>query len=332
MRRVWIGAVIFTIALLAGCGSSGHTTPHASSPWGALVACLRKHPLFEVETGSGMNGAETLPDGARRNLIVWQGVTGHVIGLVGEYDSAGAAHAAGRAWNAAGVINRSETDGPLVYQWTQDTSSMNGLDILNCIDRYPLSSRHTSRAPSTSTVPPTSTSTVLPAGSYSGVASVLQVGPATDQSPCMGGITVGPNTSCPFARNVFNIVHHAYAVSHQIPARIAAFSPVTHKTYQLRCSLPDYGAEVVCTGYPASTSEVVLDKSSVTGRSAKTQTVPSQSASTTTTMQTQATPANNPCPSGEWIVPGNTECTPKPSSSAPPTTTTTTTPSTSTNG
>ena len=56
---------------------------------------------------------------------------------------------------------------------------------------------------------------------------------------CGNGLTVGPNTTCPFAENV----RAAYRV--QGPGTVMAYSPVTRRTYAMTCSS---GSPVVCTG------------------------------------------------------------------------------------
>lgn len=59
---------------------------------------------------------------------------------------------------------------------------------------------------------------------------------------CGGGLSVGPNTSCPFAQNV----RYAYESSggHR---HISAYSPVTGETYRMDCE-PGADVAVVCTG------------------------------------------------------------------------------------
>jgi hypothetical protein len=69
---------------------------------------------------------------------------------------------------------------------------------------------------------------------------------------CGGGLSVGPDTTCPFAEEV----RSAYE-SHG-PGVVAAYSPVTGQTYAMSCSV---GSDVVCTGgenasvyFPAATA------------------------------------------------------------------------------
>lgn len=94
---------------------------------------------------------------------------------------------------------------------------------------------------------------------YSGVAPNANIGPATDQSACPGNqVTVGPNTSCPFAANVAKVVSGGDDATGHFPASVTAFSPVTGKTYRLRCSILGYGSELVCGTLPPATGIVVI--------------------------------------------------------------------------
>ncbi len=60
------------------------------------------------------------------------------------------------------------------------------------------------------------------------------------QTPCGGGLSVGPNTTCAFAENV----RSAYGASG--PGTVAVFSPVTNQTYSMTCN--NQASGVVCTG------------------------------------------------------------------------------------
>ncbi len=66
-------------------------------------------------------------------------------------------------------------------------------------------------------------------------------GATSGQSSCGGGLSVGPNTSCPFAQNVEN----AYQANGG-PGTFPVSSPVTGQTYTLTCNLN--GSQVACTG------------------------------------------------------------------------------------
>jgi hypothetical protein len=68
-------------------------------------------------------------------------------------------------------------------------------------------------------------------GGYAGASPVV--------SSCGGGLSVGPDTTCPFAQNV----RETYA--REGPGNHTVYSPVTGKTYSMSCS---YGHPVVCTG------------------------------------------------------------------------------------
>jgi hypothetical protein len=102
----------------------------------------------------------------------------------------------------------------------------------------------------------TSTAQTAP---YSGVAPNVDIGPATDQSACPGTqVTVGPDTSCPFATNVARVVSVANHATGHFPANVTASSPVTGKTYHLRCSIVSYGSELACAALPPATGHVVI--------------------------------------------------------------------------
>ena len=60
----------------------------------------------------------------------------------------------------------------------------------------------------------------------------------SNQSPCGGGMSVGPGTSCAFASNV--------RASYQGPGTYSVFSPVTNQSYSMTCNASN--GQVVCTG------------------------------------------------------------------------------------
>jgi len=74
-----------------------------------------------------------------------------------------------------------------------------------------------------------------------GDASGAQPRPASPIASCGGGISVGPNTSCVFARNVAS----AYYDSGGGSTAVVAYSPVTNRSYTMYCQA---GAQIVCTG------------------------------------------------------------------------------------
>jgi hypothetical protein len=59
---------------------------------------------------------------------------------------------------------------------------------------------------------------------------------------CGGDVLAGPNTSCPFAKNVFD----AYFAVPGDSVEIEAFSPVTGQTYTMACVRS--GDSVTCRG------------------------------------------------------------------------------------
>ena len=114
----------------------------------------------------------------------------------------------------------------------------------------------TSTGPATSTTSSVNSSAGLP---YSGVAPNTNSGPATDQSVCPGAqVTVAPDTSCGFAENVATIAGTAHRATGHYPANVTASSPVTGKTYRLRCVIAGFGTELLCATLAPATGVAVL--------------------------------------------------------------------------
>lgn len=114
-------------------------------------------------------------------------------------------------------------------------------------------------SPTTQSTTAAQSATATQAAPYSGVAPNANYGPATDQSACSGTqVTVGPDTSCPFAANVAKVVSAGDHATGHFPASVTAFSPVTGKTYRLRCSILGYGSELVCGTLAPATGIVVI--------------------------------------------------------------------------
>jgi hypothetical protein len=59
---------------------------------------------------------------------------------------------------------------------------------------------------------------------------------------CGDGVLAGPNTSCPFAKNV----HEKYFAVPGDSVEIDVYSPVTHQTYAMNCVRT--GDSVTCRG------------------------------------------------------------------------------------
>ena len=117
----------------------------------------------------------------------------------------------------------------------------------------------TTTAPTTQSSTAAQSATPTEAAQYSGVAPNANYGPATDQSTCPETqVTVGPDTSCPFATNVAKVVSAGDHATGHFPASVTASSPVTGKTYRLRCSILGYGSELVCGTLPPATGIVVI--------------------------------------------------------------------------
>jgi hypothetical protein len=81
--------------------------------------------------------------------------------------------------------------------------------------------------------------TVVPAAPVVPATTVASDVSLSGSMNCGDGLSVGPNTTCPFAVNV------RAAYWQQGSGTVMAYSPVTHRTYAMSCSR---GALVVCTG------------------------------------------------------------------------------------
>ena len=107
---------------------------------------------------------------------------------------------------------------------------------------------------------------------YGGVAPTTGLGPVPDMvNQCDPNVAAGPNTSCPFADNVFIAVAKADRDT-QIPAWVTAYSSATNQTYRLNCEInasnyvvcanatggivtfPRWAAEVYCQRSQTSTN------------------------------------------------------------------------------
>jgi hypothetical protein len=66
--------------------------------------------------------------------------------------------------------------------------------------------------------------------------------PSSGGTECGAGLHAGPNTSCPFARNV----RKAYDAAPGATASVRVFSPVTGQSYTMSCAVA--GSGVTCSG------------------------------------------------------------------------------------
>jgi RNA polymerase subunit RPABC4/transcription elongation factor Spt4 len=119
------------------------------------------------------------------------------------------------------------------------------------------SNSSSSSSSSTSTSSTSASTAVVPGGTTS----------------CGGDLFVGPNTSCPFARNV----EAAYARSGGGNTPVTAYSPVTGLTYTIDCT---GGAPHVCTGGTTHNASIYFTNSTI---SPTPQATPSSQPSATTT-------------------------------------------------
>lgn len=63
---------------------------------------------------------------------------------------------------------------------------------------------------------------------------------------CDANISAGPDTSCPFAENVFKAYYQTYKANGAQNATVTTSSPVTGQTYSMQCAIN--GGTVTCTG------------------------------------------------------------------------------------
>jgi hypothetical protein len=237
--------LIVVVAGLALCGCGGTSSGHISGRWGALITCLKDHPLFAVYAAG--SGSASEPTSRTSALDVWQSVKGVDLGYVGN-NAMGADDVTGIEAASVNLV-----DGPIHFGFTAHADVENRFDIENCVQRaYESTPSASSRRAGASKKP-------AEAAAYGGVAPNANYGPATDQSGCPGAqITVGPDTSCGFADHVSAIVATAHRTTGHLPAFVTASSPATGRTYRLRCSILGYGSELVCSTLPPATGVVVI--------------------------------------------------------------------------
>lgn len=84
--------------------------------------------------------------------------------------------------------------------------------------------------------------------------------PPSGTRPCDQNISVGSDTSCPFAENVFQAVVTGYQQTGSVPSTVTASSPVTHRSYSLSCGL---GAANLITCTSSTNSLVTFPESAV---------------------------------------------------------------------
>jgi hypothetical protein len=108
----------------------------------------------------------------------------------------------------------------------------------------PASSSSTSTTSATAT--PTTTAPAPGSSAASAVAPHINGLPTPDRTQvCGSAITTGPDTSCGFAENVYNVVSGYWRQKGQIPANVTAYSPVTSRMFSASCAVVG-GAEITC--------------------------------------------------------------------------------------
>lgn len=239
LRCAWslAAGIALPALVVAGCGASS-TLP--AGKWGQLIACLQSSPHLNVNAA----GTGTHPELQTNAITILDRSSGHVLAYIGD-NQLGADDVTGTAG-----VDPGDIAGPIQYGFSSKADASQRQAIIGCLKR---------QYPYVTTPPGSLTTATGPAGSATtGTATVVQAGPTTGQSGCPSHLLVGPDTSCPFAANVYAAVRAAYRAFGSIPATVTAYSPVTKKRYRLTCDLPDSGAEVACV---AGTAEVSFDAS-----------------------------------------------------------------------
>lgn len=226
--RVALGLAVIA---LAGCASGTTTSakPAARGQFGALLSCLNDHGTWQVTVN---HGSAAGGDAGDRYVNVISDTHGSIANLTlypTRQQAAANAH----------VMIRAHRDGPLVYQWTPGTLTIDKADIRSCVEQgYGTAST----TPSAATTPTGSSAT-----------TAASAASPTSLRACDPNITAGADTSCPFAENVFKAVGAGYQAASMIPSQVTAFSPATHKTYRLLCG--SQAGTVLCSDVTGSVVE-----------------------------------------------------------------------------
>ena len=267
MKRLWAGACVTAISL-GGC-AAGSSLP--AGKWGRVVRCLERHRAFDVFDAYSRSAER--PAAATRAVSVVGDASGFALAYVGD-DALGADDTTG---SAGATVDR--TAGPLQYGFTRLANAREQSAVVNCIASnftpvnlnptlppipstdqlgLPTSSSTTTATTTTST---TATTTTTTSTSTTATTTTSTTSAATTTEPlkalahsrsCGNGVTAGEHTTCAFALNVTAAYDGAAA------AQLHVYSPVTHKTYVMRCSVS--GPSVACTGGVSASVSFLVPK------------------------------------------------------------------------
>ena len=214
MRRIpgtYIGLAAILATVLAGCGSSNTTTSTSTS----------------TQNGSG---AVVLRVASPAGGAVVSANTINVQGTVTPNDA------------TVQIDGQPAAVGNGVFTGTAPLQSgTNSIAVIGSASGYtPASTTILVTQKSTQTSSSTSHSKSKSSGGPKATPGIAHAAPSTGgQTPCGGGLSVGPDTTCAFAENVYQ------AYQNYGPGYVTAYSPVTQLSYTMYCS----GATpVVCTG------------------------------------------------------------------------------------
>jgi hypothetical protein len=197
-------------AVLVGCGSTSTTTTTSVTATGAVTLKVTS------PTSGSVIGANSVT------------VTGTVTPLNAVVQIAGATVAVGNGvFTGAATLHPGKTTIPIVGSAPGQTPASTSIVIY----------RQSATAPATQAKPaastPSSGSNATPGVAYA------PAGSGSGQTSCGGGLSVGPDTTCAFAKNVQQTYDTDGA------GDVTVYSPVTNRTYQMNCVAGD---PVVCTG------------------------------------------------------------------------------------
>jgi hypothetical protein len=216
MRRIpgiYIGFAATLAIVLAGCGSSNTTTSTSTSTQtgsGAVVLHVASPASGAVVSTNSINVQGTVtPNDATVQINGQSVAVGNGV-FTGTATLQSGTNSVAVIGSASGYTPASTTI--LVTQKSKQTSS----------------STSQSKSKSSSS------------GGQKATPGIAHAAPtAGGQTPCGGGLSVGPDTSCAFGENVYQ-AYEDYG-----PGNVTAYSPVTGLNYTMYCS---GSTPVVCTG------------------------------------------------------------------------------------
>ena len=209
--RIYIGFAALLVIGLAGCGSSNASTSTSTS----------------TQTGSG---AVVLHVASPTSGAVVSANTINVQGTVTPND------ATVQIDGQPGAVGNGVFTGSATLQ-----NGSNSIAVIGSASGYtPTSTTILVTQKSTQTSSSTSHSKSKSSGGKKATPGIAHAAPSTGgQTPCGGGLSVGPDTSCAFAENVYQ------AYQNYGPGNVTAYSPVTQLDYTMYCT---GSTPVVCTG------------------------------------------------------------------------------------